>query len=509
MSSVRDLTIRLADLLRRERAAMAEFLLALSDFDQRRCWLELGHPSLFSYLHREMGLSKGAAYYRKVAADLVRRFPEVVDPLRDGRLCLTSVVELAKVINDENRSEVLPRFFHCSKQEAKAVSAELCPAQAAPHRDIVTALAARPCAAPRPLEHGAAQAGATAATVRIAGPCVTAVAVPDRGGPVRPDELSVPGRVRPDEAIAACMVRPDEVGPRFVHADEGAGPSVVRPDQALRPPMSHPDDPLAGPGRASRPASTVPEPSEPASRLDSTAPGQRAPARLESDGREQSVSLAHPPPGRRDQRDVTEPLTADLRRLHVTVSRRFLAKLDAARAALSHALPGATTEAVLEAALDLLLARDAKRKGLVETPRPEKPRAQEAGPEQTLPGRPIQERPPSNEHLSAAARRTVWQRDAGRCQWPVASGGICGSTLRLEIDHVVPRARGGASTPDNLRVLCGMHNGLAARQILGDACMDRFTRRSGERASAECGLPRGASPRRADSGSPTPCRTEP
>jgi hypothetical protein len=41
---------------------------------------------------------------------------------------------------------------------------------------------------------------------------------------------------------------------------------------------------------------------------------------------------------------------------------------------------------------------------------------------------------------------------------------------------VLPRARGGGSTVDNLRLLCRFHSDLAARQELGDACMDRFTR---------------------------------
>ena len=88
MTSARDLTDRLADLLRREHAALGEFLVALAGFDQRRLWLDLGYPSLFCYLHRELGLSKGAAYYRMTAAELVQRYPEVVAPLRDGRLCL-------------------------------------------------------------------------------------------------------------------------------------------------------------------------------------------------------------------------------------------------------------------------------------------------------------------------------------------------------------------------------------------------------------------------------------
>ena len=60
--------------------------------------------------------------------------------------------------------------------------------------------------------------------------------------------------------------------------------------------------------------------------------------------------------------DEVEPLTGDLRRFHTTVTKRFLAKLAAARDALSHSHPGADTEAVLEAALDLLLAANDKKK---------------------------------------------------------------------------------------------------------------------------------------------------
>ena len=69
----------------------------------------------------------------------MQRFPEIVEPLRDGRLCITSIVELAKVITPENRTEVVPRFFHCSNREAKEVSAEIDPVEAVPRREVVTA----------------------------------------------------------------------------------------------------------------------------------------------------------------------------------------------------------------------------------------------------------------------------------------------------------------------------------------------------------------------------------
>ena len=134
------MSARLSELLHREHATLAEFLAALAEFDRMRAWETLGYSSLFTYLHRELGLSKGAAFYRKTAAELVQRVPEVLAPLRDGRICITSVPELAKVLTPENRDHVLPRFFHRSKDEAREVVAELKPVERAPVRDVVTAV---------------------------------------------------------------------------------------------------------------------------------------------------------------------------------------------------------------------------------------------------------------------------------------------------------------------------------------------------------------------------------
>jgi hypothetical protein len=70
----------------------------------------------------------------------MQKFPEIIEPLRDGRLCITSIVQLAKVLTPENCHDVLPKFFQRSKREAMAVAAELQPEIAAPHREVVTAL---------------------------------------------------------------------------------------------------------------------------------------------------------------------------------------------------------------------------------------------------------------------------------------------------------------------------------------------------------------------------------
>ena len=56
-------------------------------------------------------------------------------------------------------------------------------------------------------------------------------------------------------------------------------------------------------------------------------------------------------------------------------------------------------------------------------------------------------RPASREHLSASKRRRILLRGKGRCM-------KCGSKKNLEIDHVVPLARGGSNRLENLQLLC-------------------------------------------------------
>ena len=432
MSTANEFTARLADLLRREHAALAEFLVALSEFDARRVWLELGHPNLFSFLHRELRLSKGAAHYRKVAAELVRKFPELVEPLRDGRLCITSVVELAKVLTPENRDEVLPRFFHRSKREAAEVVAALRPCEAPPRRTVVTPARTSPPAFPAGATVAAAQGAADAGPVPV--PPLTPVLAENVSRSVQLAEhldansgaASPALSSQPHEGSALDELRFAAAEGPHVAASRVPAPSAGPPPQRAAPERPHVDP-------------------------------SRTPA--------QSASAAR-------ERDVALPLTSDLRRLHVTVSRSFLEKLEAARSALSHARPGATTEELLEAGLDLVLAAHAKRKGLVGRPR--------KAPEAAITAPSAADSSATPAHVPAHVRRAVWLRDGGRCQWRAPGGGVCGSTLRLELDHVLPRARGGPSTVENLRVLCFVHNQYAARLAFGDRWMDRCARGAAE-----------------------------
>lgn len=58
---------------------------------------------------------------------------------------------------------------------------------------------------------------------------------------------------------------------------------------------------------------------------------------------------------------------------------------------------------------------------------------------------------PRREPLPRDLRRLVWERDGGACV-------ECGERFELQFDHIIPVALGGATTADNLQVLCAPCN---------------------------------------------------
>jgi hypothetical protein len=163
------------------------------------------------------------------------------------------------------------------------------------------------------------------------------------------------------------------------------------------------------------------------------------------------VQLAPEPP-----RDEIEPLDAQLSRLHITVDNELLQLLEASKDAFAHSFPSGRAADVIKHGLRVALAQHDKRLGAVEKPL----RAP---------------RPSRTNHIPAHVKREVLRRAGGRrCEWILTSGERCDCRRKLEFDHIEPVALGGTSTLANVRLVCRSHNLLAARQVFGDALMDRY-----------------------------------
>jgi 5-methylcytosine-specific restriction endonuclease McrA len=141
--------------------------------------------------------------------------------------------------------------------------------------------------------------------------------------------------------------------------------------------------------------------------------------------------------------------------LTLTIDDQDLENLREAQALLGHQLPNGDIKTIVGNALALYV-RDLRKRKLAETDRPRRT------------SRPTN----SVRHIPAAVKRAVRERDGGRCTFVGTDGHRCGTRTRLEWDHVVPVARGGTATVDNLRQRCRAHNQYEAERVFGAAFME-------------------------------------
>jgi len=76
--------------------------------------------------------------------------------------------------------------------------------------------------------------------------------------------------------------------------------------------------------------------------------------------------------------------------------------------------------------------------------------------------------------IPAIIKHKVWQRDQGLCTHQFAGGSPCGSKMMLEVDHILPVAKGGKNNLENLTLKCRQHNVWRAVQVFGKDHMGQF-----------------------------------
>ncbi len=168
------------------------------------------------------------------------------------------------------------------------------------------------------------------------------------------------------------------------------------------------------------------------------------------------------PPWRRAR---LTPVGPGVSELVVLLGEEACAQLEASRDLLGHAVPSGDLAEVLERAIALQYAHLRRRRCGASSRSGAGAGKGARAVESSNDAAPSVPRDP--RHVPNAVRREVWERDGGQCTFVDADGRRCEERFRVELDHVVPVARGGCSTVENLRLLCRAHNQLAAERAFG------------------------------------------
>ncbi len=118
---------RLSELLSRSRRVEADLVAHIGEVDERRLYAREACSSMFAYATDVLHLSEHEAYERITAARASRRYPLLLEMLRDGRLHLSGIGKLAPHLTEENHGALLARAAHRTKRQIEELLAELSP----------------------------------------------------------------------------------------------------------------------------------------------------------------------------------------------------------------------------------------------------------------------------------------------------------------------------------------------------------------------------------------------
>jgi len=126
----KELLARISDIAGRERTVSVDLLRHLNEVDRRQLFLEIGYPSLYDYVIKELKFSEGATYRRIQAMKLLRDVPEAAEKIAKGEL---SICKIAKVqtatskLTIEEKIKVLNSVEGMSARETDRELAKLNP----------------------------------------------------------------------------------------------------------------------------------------------------------------------------------------------------------------------------------------------------------------------------------------------------------------------------------------------------------------------------------------------
>ena len=142
------------------------------------------------------------------------------------------------------------------------------------------------------------------------------------------------------------------------------------------------------------------------------------------------------------KRDIINPIDNNESRVHLTLSKKTLENLNSLKAKVK----SSETDAVLNHALELALAHYEKRERKIN-----------------------KVKVIAKTSVPSSTAKKLKVRAKNRCEFPG-----CVEMRYLEIEHVIPRAKGGGHKLENLKLFCRAHNQRAAIKEFGLKQMTRY-----------------------------------
>ena len=123
---------------------------------------------------------------------------------------------------------------------------------------------------------------------------------------------------------------------------------------------------------------------------------------------------------------------------------------------------------LFERLVDLVLKQKERKKEMQKSNNPQTVQAKISAAKKSMPEVGSAVREERSRTIPIAVKRAVLTRDQAACTFknPV-TGKTCGSTFRLQFDHIKPFAKNGDHSTENIRILCQNHNLLMAEKEFG------------------------------------------
>jgi hypothetical protein len=395
-------------LLSKERYLTVGVLKYLAEVDKRKLYRDQGCSSMFTFCLQRLGFSEAQTHVRLSAARAGRRYPVVFDYIQAGKLHLTGVAMLAKHLTAQNHNELLAKAIGKSKRQLEKLIATWFPQ-------------------------------------------------PDAAEKIR----EIPKKAKTQQILLSQPAKSQE--PKCPSRPTEAEPSITNDKQKTQRPSQ---STLAPPP----PQSTVPI----AAASFSIKPTSEKSYQIQFKGSENLVKNIN----RAKNLLGFKRKGNDLGAIFEKALEQYVDNLEKQRLGKKRSSAGKKAQPKKDA------IKTPSQQNQARANQGSAPKAQpdfeqlEAGavisspaPKAEPDSAKARSQKSKSRYIPKAVRRLVFERDQGQCQFVDAQGRRCTEKFSIEFHHVIPFAKGGPASAQNIQLRCSAHNALEAERDFGPQFM--------------------------------------